>query len=191
MSIGAKFLKANKVLDGKSCGWCSVPLVLGEDAAVCEACHAVHHAKCWGGNLGCSARGCLNAPLERLEEPAAKKPAGLPPGKMECPSCHKVISESSQVCAFCRAIVTPDGIYTGPLTNAPGAVAALVWGILSLLICGFILGFVAIVQASKASRAIASDPRLGGQGMATAGKVLGIIGICLHAIILLIRIGSR
>ena len=74
--------------------------------------------------------------------------------------------------------------------TAPGATAALVWGIVSLFVCGFILGWVAISKAKSAKKLIASSPRYGGDGMTTAGYVLGIIAIVLNAIFLIIRIGS-
>ena len=54
-------------------------------------------------------------------------------------------------------------------------------GIIGILCC-FICSIVAIVKANEAKAAIAQDPRYGGEGMATAGKVLGIIGIILFVL---------
>lgn len=58
---------------------------------------------------------------------------------------------------------------------------ALVLGILSLVIpyVGWILGIIALVQAKTAKRAIQQNPSLQGQGMATAGKVMGIISLII------------
>jgi len=47
---------------------------------------------------------------------------------------------------------------------------------------------VAIVEASKARRAIAMDPSLTGGGMATAGMVLGIVAIVLNVIGIIFRL---
>jgi Domain of unknown function (DUF4190) len=104
--------------------------------------------------------------------------------------CREMVVMSAGICPFCRAITSPDGIYRGPLTNAPGATAALVYGILGLFICNIILGPIAIIKANNAKAAIAADPTLKGAGMATAGTVLGILDICLFVIYLLIKFGG-
>jgi hypothetical protein len=65
------------------------------------------------------------------------------------------------------------------LPNAPGAVPALILGILGLVICGICAPF-AWWQGKSAEDAIASSGgSLGGKGMATAGKILGMIGTVL------------
>jgi hypothetical protein len=80
-----------------------------------------------------------------------------------------------------------------PQANAKGAVAALVLGILSLVLgvcgCGVILGPIAIYQGSQARfRIRSSNGRLGGNGMALAGMLLGglavlwfVVGLILYA----------
>jgi hypothetical protein len=78
----------------------------------------------------------------------------------------------------------------GPKTNAPGAVASLVMGIVGLFLCGIILGPLAISKANSAKSLMQSDPTLGGEGLATAGKVLGIIAIVGWAIAMVIRFGG-
>lgn len=58
------------------------------------------------------------------------------------------------------------------------AIASLVLGILSLIVFGIILGPIAIVLGTKAKKRIAaSGGQVGGSGMATAGMVLGVLGI--------------
>jgi len=70
--------------------------------------------------------------------------------------------------------------------NAPGAVAALVCGIIGLFIAGIILGIIAIVCGVSARNAIRRNPSVyTGQGMATAGLVLGIVDIVAAIIALL------
>lgn len=90
--------------------------------------------------------------------------------------------------------MSPQGGYYQPTQMAPGAVAALVCGIIGIVIycTGLILGIIAITQAKKARDHIAMNPQLyGGGGMATAGMVLGIIAtiigglaVCLWAVAL-------
>jgi hypothetical protein len=70
----------------------------------------------------------------------------------------------------------PAGAYAQP-PNAPGAVLSLVLGLISVLTCITILGPFAFVQGRKAEAAVeASGGAYGGKGIATAGKILGIIG---------------
>ncbi len=66
--------------------------------------------------------------------------------------------------------------------NAPGAVLALVFGIIGLILCQLFAPF-AWWQGKSAEGAIAASPgAYGGKGMATAGKILGIIGTVLMVI---------
>ena len=71
---------------------------------------------------------------------------------------------------------------------------ALVLGIIGILLCGLAAPF-AWWQGKSAEDAIASNPgRYGGKGMATTGKILGMVGVGLLvlgiiAFILLVIIG--
>jgi Domain of unknown function (DUF4190) len=70
------------------------------------------------------------------------------------------------------------GGYQAPaaLPNAPGAVAGLVLGIVGLPFICPICGPFAYYYGQKAEQAAdASMGTLGGRGMATAGKILGIV----------------
>ncbi len=191
-------LKVNLKLEGKPCQSCQVALALAEDAAVCTACEAAHHSRCWDSKGGCATAGCVNAPLTRLDVggpgvpgfAAPFAPPPLPPGAMHCPSCRNLIAAGSPMCPFCRAITSPDGIYHGPKTNAPGAVQSLVFGILGLLVCGIVFGPLAIVKSTSAKNEIAMNPMYGGGGLATAGLVLGILDLCAFVILLMFRAGS-
>lgn len=63
---------------------------------------------------------------------------------------------------------------------AKGAVAALVWGIVGLVCCGPIGGGIAIYQGSQARYRIqVSNGRLGGNGVALLGMLLGGVAIIL------------
>jgi hypothetical protein len=75
--------------------------------------------------------------------------------------------------------------------NAPGAVGSLVCGILSIFCCGIIFGTIAIALANQTRSAVALNPGLyTGEGMATAGRILGIIGLVLSAIVILINLAT-
>jgi hypothetical protein len=68
------------------------------------------------------------------------------------------------------------------LPNAPGAVLSLVLGIIGITACGLTAPF-AWAQGRKAEQAFDASPgSYGGKGMATAGKILGIIGTVLLAV---------
>lgn len=67
--------------------------------------------------------------------------------------------------------------------NASSAVTALVLGILGIVLCP-LLGPIAWVLGRKGEQEIdASGGAVGGRGLATAGKVLGIIGTFLIVIV--------
>lgn len=66
----------------------------------------------------------------------------------------------------------------------PGAPLALVLGVLSLVGLGFLTGIPAVLVARRATREIeASDGRLDGRGVATAGFVTGLIGTVLTTLV--------
>jgi hypothetical protein len=65
-----------------------------------------------------------------------------------------------------------------PAVTASKATGALVCGIIGLLLCGIVLGPVAIYLGTQAKKEIrSSNGRLKGDGMATAGIVMGIIAV--------------
>lgn len=69
--------------------------------------------------------------------------------------------------------------------TAPGAVVALICGILGLTFgcAGLILGLIAITQARKGRDLIRQNPgRYDGEGLCTAGRVLGIISIIIGSL---------
>lgn len=64
------------------------------------------------------------------------------------------------------------------------AIASLILGIAGFFAFPIVPSILAIVFGRKAQEAIARDPTLGGDGLATAGIVLGWVGIALLAIVL-------
>ena len=85
-------------------------------------------------------------------------------------------------------------VYRNP-PNAPGAVPALVLGILGLTICGLCAPFAWWQGLSARQKIDQSGGALGGRGFATAGYVMGIIGTVILvlgglAVFLLVGVGS-
>lgn len=105
-----------------------------------------------------------------------------------CTACGARLSPGQQYCGACGAPVTaaaPDPIATLPPTavrTSSKAVSALVLGILGVFVVPLVCSILAIVLGRQAKREIEADPHLGGDAMATAGTVLGIVGICLFAV---------
>lgn len=97
-------------------------------------------------------------------------------------------------CPECGEVVSVRNLPPYPTHGA--AVASLVLGIISIIGCSaygvlaLICGPLAIYFAGKARRAIEAgqaDPD--SMGMATAGRICGIIGTCLGGIVILIVLG--
>jgi ABC-type Fe3+ transport system permease subunit len=71
-----------------------------------------------------------------------------------------------------------------PREQASSAVAALVLGIVGVVLCP-LCGPVAWVLGRKAEQEVdASGGRIGGRGLGTAGKILGIIGTIFIALLI-------
>jgi hypothetical protein len=183
-------MRANMALKDKTCDWCGETFDLGSDVAVCNDCGTAHHLDCWNQKQGCSLSTCSNAPLKRLEEDVSAGES-IPPGRMKCPHCSELIAQSDQLCAFCEQSTSPDGLYHGPKENAPGAISSLIWAIIGLFFCGPILGAVAISQSNKAKGFIALSPKYGGEGLAKAGYVLGIIDIIAWFIVIALKLTGK
>jgi uncharacterized membrane protein len=62
------------------------------------------------------------------------------------------------------------------------AIASLILGVGGFLIFPVVLSILAIIFGRSAKRDIAARPGLGGEGMATAGIVLGWIGVALTVV---------
>jgi hypothetical protein len=92
----------------------------------------------------------------------------------------------------------PQGQYPIPLVppNSGKATTSLVLGIVSIVLCGLFLGVPAMILSRQAKREIAaSQGRLGGDGLATAGFVTGLIGtiwsvLAAILVVVLIAIGG-
>ena len=73
------------------------------------------------------------------------------------------------------------------------AIASLILGVGGFLIIPIVLSVLAIILGRSAKREIAERPGLGGEGLASAGVVLGWIGIAFGALavfMLVIALGT-
>ena len=71
--------------------------------------------------------------------------------------------------------------------QTPGnAIAALVLGILGLILCPIVCSVLAIVFGQQAKSQIERDPNLTGAGLAQAGFIMGIVGLVLYGLFILI-----
>jgi hypothetical protein len=77
------------------------------------------------------------------------------------------------------------GVHASAGETSGKAIASLVLGIGGFLIFPVVLSILAIVFGRSAKREIAERPGLGGAGLATAGIVLGWIGVALTMIAVL------
>ena len=72
----------------------------------------------------------------------------------------------------------------GQQLQTPGnAVASLVLGILGLVLCPIICSVIAIILGQQAKQQIERDPKLTGSGLATAGYIMGIVGLALYGLL--------
>ena len=148
----------------KSCPYCRMPMRDTDAIKTCASCRTPHHAECWAENRGCTVFGCPAAPDE-----------------------EEKISVTPSTTAT-RSSSGPAHAAPPPLQrkNAPGATSSLVWGILGFFLCGIILGIVAISNANKAKKLIQQQPNVyTGDGLATAGLVIGIIDLVAWGLVLL------
>jgi ribosomal protein L40E len=137
--------------------------------------------------------GKLEPALPASDSAAEVAPTPVDAGDIKpCSSCGKPIRRDAVKCRHCGSVLDPElrqaQAAALPQGDAPGAGAALGWGIfsivfiLALAFLGFILfwgavaGPVAIYNGGKALKHISENPAYSGRGKAIAGLVLGIVG---------------
>jgi len=82
------------------------------------------------------------------------------------------------------------GAYAAPPPTSSKATTSLVLGIVSIVLCGVFLGIPAMIVARQAKREIReSHGRVGGEGLATAGFVTGLIGTLWSGLAIALVVG--
>lgn len=107
-----------------------------------------------------------------------------------CPECLVEV-HGEKYCGACKVMaVGGSPIHEEPTLPCQEANDALKYAIIGLFCFGIILEPIAISKAIKARRAIADDPRLQGEGKATAALVIGIVVFGLWVLGIISRIMS-
>jgi hypothetical protein len=102
----------------------------------------------------------------------------LAAGENFCATCGDIVSG---YCFRCTNLY-PQPAYTGAKKTLPEANHALTYAIIGFFCLGFVLGPVAIVKGTSAKKLIAADPRWGGEGIATAAQIIGVIETLLSVL---------
>ena len=111
-------------------------------------------------------------------------PAGESSNQSFCSSCGARLDPAQQYCGTCGTPV--GGPVPGSLASVPPAarqtsskaVVSLVLSIAGILVFPVVCSVLAIILGRQAQREIRADPRLSGDGIASAGVVLGVVGLC-------------
>ncbi|MBN2490897.1 MAG: hypothetical protein JXQ29_08615 [Planctomycetes bacterium] len=191
MSTDAWRTAAGRGQVGRRCEWCGAVLGGGEDTAICIACDAVHHGRCWDQHGGCGWRGCLNAPPGRQTPAPAGRPDAAPRGDIVCDRCGAPLPAAATACAVCGTRAGGREPLEGARARPPRrirveeATTALVAGLAGLVSLGFVLGPLAILSGRRALRRIAAnrfraDPIYTGGDLARAGILLGLLATVVH-----------
>jgi hypothetical protein len=86
------------------CAICQCPIIPGDAAMGCPACHAAYHTECWVENKGCAVYGCPQVPPTERRE-AVEIPASYwGQEHKNCPKCGAEILAAAVRCRNCGAI---------------------------------------------------------------------------------------
>jgi hypothetical protein len=128
---------------------------------------------------------CKNHP----EVPAVDRCAGC--AESFCANCLIEI-QGQKYCASCKTMAlrgTPPMVEEATIP-CKEAGEALKYAIIGIFCFGIILEPVAISKALKAKKMMAMNPRLTGSGKATAGLIIGIVGLVLWVLGMIARVAA-
>lgn len=107
-----------------------------------------------------------------------------------CSNCLVAV-QGKNYCSACKvmAVSGQPAVEEGTIP-CKEAKEALIYGIVSLFCCAIIIGPIAIYKGLQARKMMAMNPRLSGSGKATAGIVLGIVGLVLFVVVMIARLAA-
>ena len=104
---------------------------------------------------------------------------------MFCSNCGREIKQEETFCPFCRAEI--EKITPLVKTTSGFAIASLVLGIVGVFgVCSILAIIFGVIARNRIRE---SNETIGGEGMAIAGIVLGIVTLAIFVIWLIIIIG--
>jgi hypothetical protein len=105
-----------------------------------------------------------------------------------CSNCMVQI-QGQNYCGACKVMALKGGTPVVEEATIPckEAKESLIYAIVGILICGIILGPVAISKALAAKKLIAANPRLTGSGQVTAALIIGIVVTVLNVIAIIAK----
>ncbi len=114
-----------------------------------------------------------------------------------CEHCGAPLESDDRYCGRCGARTgtaawrpSPSGRLAAEVERTSGkAIGSLAFGLGGFLVVPVACSVVAVMLGHQARNDMARDPSLGGGWMATAGLVLGYLGIAIGAIVLFLFIG--
>ncbi len=108
-----------------------------------------------------------------------------------CPDCLIEI-QGQKYCGACKTMALRGAPPIVEEASIPCKEAneALTYSIVGIFCCGIILQPIAISKALKAKKMIAMNPRLTGSGKATAGLIIGIVGLVLWILGMIVRLAA-
>jgi uncharacterized paraquat-inducible protein A len=104
-----------------------------------------------------------------------------------CEHCGKEISDYARACPNCGHPTRVATAASGRRTEGT-AIASLILGVAGVFFCPLICSILAVIFGRQAKSKIAADQSLEGEGLATAGTVLGWVGIGLSVVAIIVII---
>jgi ribosomal protein L37AE/L43A len=165
-----------------------------DTALCCPTCLSTDLERLTSGNYRCLAEEKIFSARE-VEEPenahASPRPGRVPPpepethedGTKTCPECAERVQGAALVCRFCgyRFAGRQQAAAPAEANTSGAAVAAFICSLVGLWVAGIPLGIHAQRQIDK------SGGRKTGRGFATAGIILGVLGL-IGTVVLIILI---